>query len=89
MSLSSHIAPIYGKIRMIIEDWIRLRKQNDHLKRLPLSNFRGGLFCGIGKEISYFTKILRGYRTVADRKMSQERPAAGVESCRAGFFFME
>lgn len=44
MSLSSHTAPIYGKIRMIIEDWIRLRKQNDHLKRLPLSNFRGGLF---------------------------------------------
>ena len=60
MSLSSHIAPIYGKIRMIIEDWIRLRKQNDHLKRLPLSNFRGGLFCGIGKEISYSTKTLRG-----------------------------
>jgi len=31
-------------------------------------------------------KTLRGHRTAAEWKMSLVRPAAGGESCKAGFF---
>ena len=36
---------------------------------------------------SYETKTLRKDRTAAEMKMALERPAAGGESCVAGFFF--
>ena len=37
---------------------------------------------------SYETKTLREDRTAAEMKMAPERPAAGGESCVAGFFFI-
>ena len=38
---------------------------------------------------SYETKTPRKDRTAAEMKMAPERPAAGGESCVAGFFFIK
>ena len=42
----------------------------------------------IGNFVPYVIKTLRVDRTAADRKRSLMRPAAGGESCKAGFFLV-
>ena len=48
----------------------------------------GSFFLFHRKLLSYEIKMLREDRTAAEWKMSLVRPAAGGESCKAGFFFI-
>ena len=47
--------------------------------------FNPALFYITGNFVPCYIKTLRGDRTAAERKMPLLRPAAGEESCEAGF----
>ena len=62
-----------------------IQEMNDASETRMVSD---AFFCYIKNFLNFLcNKKLCEDRTAADKKMSQERPAAGVESCRAGFFF--
>ena len=50
--------------------------------------FNPALFYITGNFVPCYIKTLRGDRTAAERKMPLLRPAAGEESCKAGFCFI-
>ena len=54
-----------------------------HLAVINVKEDRSGMCCSC-----LFLKTLRVDRTAADRKRSLMRPAAGGESCKAGFFLV-
>ena len=56
--------------------------------RILLRPYRDGAFLFHRKLHSYEIKMLCEDRTAAEMKMALERPAAGGESCVAGFFFI-
>ena len=70
---------------------IRFLKSSSHVIFLLYENRPGytpGYFLFHRKLLSYEIKTLREDRTAAEWKMSLVRPAAGGESCKAGFFLV-
>ncbi|MBM6668670.1 hypothetical protein H6A64_12710 [Lacrimispora saccharolytica] len=66
--------------------FVLLQTERQEVKRKMSDRLQGGFFHR--KLLSYEIKTLREDRTSAEWKMSLVRPAAGGESCKAGFFFI-
>ena len=66
--------------------FVLLQTERQEVKRKMSDRLQGGFFHR--KLLSYEIKTLREDRTAAEWKMSLVRPAAGGESCKAGFFFI-